>query len=173
MELMVEGVPAARSESRLPSARELQVWRTFLQAHATLLRRLEADLLAEHEMPLATYDVLVQLVEAPDRRLRMTELAQRVLLSRSGLTRLVDRLEREELVRREACDTDARGTFAVLTDFGYARLKAASPTHLRGVAEYALDRLDPQQLEGLAVALERWADEAESERRRAQERRAG
>ena len=173
MELMVEGVPAARSESRLPSARELQVWRSFLQAHATLLRRLEADLMAEHEMPLATYDVLVQLVEAPDRRLRMTELAQRVLLSRSGLTRLVDRLEREELVRREACDTDARGTFAVLTDTGYARLKAASPTHLRGVAEYALDRLEPHQLDGLAVALERWVDEPEPERRRARERRAG
>lgn len=159
MTLMTEGASLLRTESRRPSARELAVWRSFLQAHATLVRRLEADLMAEHDMPLATYDVLVQLVEAPERRLRMTELAQRVLLSRSGLTRLVDRLEREELVRREACDTDARGTFAVLTDAGYARLKAATPTHLRGVAEYALDRLSPEELDGLRAALERWAEE--------------
>ena len=89
-----------------------------------LVRRLEADLLAEHQLPLASYDVLVQLVEAPDRRLRMTELAQRVLISRSGLTRLVDRLEREGLVRREACDDDARGLFAVLTEAGFQRLRA-------------------------------------------------
>jgi hypothetical protein len=89
---------------------QLTAWRNFLQAHAVLVRRLEADLLAEHQLPLASYDVLVQLVEAPERRLRMTELAQRVLISRSGLTRLVDRLEREGLVRREACDDDgARG----------------------------------------------------------------
>ena len=81
--------------------------------------------------------MLVQLVEAPERRLRMSELAERVLLSRSGLTRLVDRLEREGLVRREACDDDARGLFTVLTDDGLARLREASPMHLRGVAEHA------------------------------------
>jgi DNA-binding MarR family transcriptional regulator len=159
MHVMSEGVPAARSGARLPSARELEVWRSFLRAHAALSRRLEADLIAAHDMPLATYDVLVQLVEAPQRRLRMTELAQLVLLSRSGLTRLVDRLEREGLVRREPCDTDARGMFTVLTDAGYARLKEASPTHLRGVAEYALDRLDEEDLEALASALARLLDE--------------
>src|SRR4051812_5445438 len=95
---------------------QLTAWRRFLQAHAVLVRRLEADLLAEHQLPLASYDVLVQLVEAPEHRLRMTELAQRVLISRSGLTRLVDRLEREGLVSREPCDDDARGLFAVLSD---------------------------------------------------------
>jgi DNA-binding MarR family transcriptional regulator len=129
---------------------QLTAWRRFLQAHAVLVRRLEADLLAEHQLPLASYDVLVQLVEAPDRRLRMTELAQRVLISRSGLTRLVDRLEREGLVRREACDDDARGLFAVLTEEGYLRLRRASPTHLRGVASYAIDRLDDAQVASLA-----------------------
>jgi DNA-binding MarR family transcriptional regulator len=129
---------------------QLRAWRNFLQAHAVLVRRLEADLLAEHQLPLASYDVLVQLVEAPERRLRMTELAQRVLISRSGLTRLVDRLEREGLVRREACDDDARGLFAVLTDAGFQRLRRASPTHLRGVASYAIDRLDDEQVEALA-----------------------
>ncbi len=75
------------------SAAELSAWRTFLRAHATVTRRLEAELVAEHELPLASYDVLVQLSESPDQRLRMTELADRVLLSRSGLTRLADRLE--------------------------------------------------------------------------------
>jgi DNA-binding MarR family transcriptional regulator len=137
---------------------QLIAWRSFLQAHAVLVRRLEADLLAEHQLPLASYDVLVQLVEAPDRRLRMTELAQRVLISRSGLTRLVDRLGREGLVRREACDDDARGLFAVLTDAGFQRLRRASPTHLRGVASYAIDRLDDAQVAALADICGRLLD---------------
>ncbi len=77
---------------------EMAAWRTFLRAHAVLVRRLEAELVAEHDLPLASYDVLVQLSEAPQQRLRMTELADRVLLSRSGLTRLVDRLVRDGLV---------------------------------------------------------------------------
>ena len=119
----------------------LAAWRTFLRAHATVTRRLEADLLAAHGLPLASYDVLVQLVEAPGRRLRMTELADRVLLSRSGLTRLVDRLEREGVVRREPCVEDGRGMFAVLSDAGYDRLRACSGTHLRGVRDYAVGRL--------------------------------
>ncbi|MGZ4614395.1 MAG: MarR family winged helix-turn-helix transcriptional regulator, partial [Actinomycetes bacterium] len=129
---------------------QLTAWRRFLQAHAVLVRRLESDLLAEHNLPLASYDVLVQLVESPQRRLRMTELAQRVLISRSGLTRLVDRLERQGLVRREACDDDARGLFAVLTEAGYDRLRRAAPTHLRGIATYALARLDAEQTRALA-----------------------
>ena len=98
------------------SEQQMLAWRRFLRAHALVTRRLEDDLVAEHRLPLASYDVLVQLVEAPERRLRMSELAERVLLSRSGLTRLVDRLEREGLVRREACEDDARGLFTVLTD---------------------------------------------------------
>jgi DNA-binding MarR family transcriptional regulator len=140
---------------------QLVAWRSFLQAHAVLVRRLEADLLAEHHLPLASYDVLVQLVESPERRLRMTELAQRVLISRSGLTRLVDRLEREGLVRREACDDDARGLFAVLTQDGFARLRRASPTHLRGVASYAIDRLDDAQVAALAEICGRLLDEGD------------
>jgi len=129
---------------------QLTAWRRFLQAHAVLVRRLEADLLAEHQLPLASYDVLVQLVEAPERRRRMNELGQRGLIPPSGLTRLVDRLEREGLVRREACDDDARGLFAVLTEDGFQRLRRAAPTHLRGVATYAMDRLDAAQVQALA-----------------------
>jgi DNA-binding MarR family transcriptional regulator len=127
----------------------------FLRAHASLTRRLEADLLLEHQLPLASYDVLVQLVEAPERRLRMTELADKVLLSRSGLTRLVDRLEREGLVRREACETDARGLFAVLTDEGFDRLRTAAPTHLRGIEDYVVSRFDDTELAALGALLGR------------------
>ncbi len=132
---------------------ELAAWRTFLRAHATVVRALESELMAEHDLPLASYDVLVQLSEAPDRRLRMTELADRVLLSRSGLTRLADRLEREGLLRREACPSDARGTLAVLTDAGLARLEAAWPTHLRGVQEHVTGRLSSAEIGQLSSLL--------------------
>lgn len=146
--------PTIRKSAR-PNAEQLAAWRMFLRAHASLTRRLEADLLLEHQLPLASYDVLVQLVEAPERRLRMTELADRVLLSRSGLTRLVDRLEREGLVRREACETDARGLFAVLTDAGFDRLRTAAPTHLRGIEDYVVSRFDDAELAALGALLGR------------------
>ncbi len=135
------------------SSAELSTWRTFLRAHATVTRQLEAELIAEHELPLPSYDVLVQLSEAPERRLRMTELATRVLLSRSGLTRLADRLERDGLIRRAACPSDARGTLAVLTDAGLARLEQAWPTHRRGVAEHVTGRLSPDEVVQLGALL--------------------
>lgn len=134
---------------------ELAAWRTFLRAHAHVTRRLEVELLAEHDLPLASYDVLVQLSEVPDRRLRMTELAERVLLSRSGLTRLVDRLERDGLVCREPSPEDARGTLAVLTDAGLQRLRDAWPTHRRGVAEHVTDRLTLEELATLHQLLDK------------------
>ena len=137
----------------LLSTRELAAWRTFLRAHAQVVRRLEAELVAEHDLPLASYDVLLQLAEAPGRALRMTELADRVLLSRSGLTRLVDRLEREALVRRQACPSDARGTLATLTDAGTDRLRAAAPTHLRGVGEHVADKLTSDEIDTLTALL--------------------
>ena len=141
------------------TAGELTAWRTFLRAHSQVTRRLEADLLAEHDLSLPSYDVLVQLSEAPHRRLRMTELAERVLLSRSGLTRLVDRLEREGLVGRQACPSDARGTHAVLTDAGLSKLCTAWPTHLRGVSEHVTSRLDARELGVLAELLGRLVTE--------------
>jgi len=143
----------------VPRGEQLRPWRLFLRAHSVLTRQLEAELLAEHDLPLASYDVLVQLAEAPGRRLRMTDLAERVLLSRSGLTRLVDRLEREGMVERVACPSDARGTFTVLAPAGLARLRAAAPTHLRGVSEHVLDRLEAAELEVLAAVLAKLAPE--------------
>jgi DNA-binding MarR family transcriptional regulator len=147
-----------RVDDGRPSTEEVAVWRSFLLAHARLIRTLEAELGVAGAIPLATYDVMVQLTEAPERRLRMTELADRVLLSRSGLTRLVDRLERDGLVRREPCPDDARGMYAVLTDAGVDRLRSAARVHLPGVAEHFVRRFNRQELTRLGQLLARLAD---------------
>ncbi len=144
---------ATNTRTRRPTPEALASWRAFINAHSRITRRLEADLLAEHQLTLGVYDVLVQLVESPARRLRMTELADRVLLSRSGVTRLVDRMEREHLVVREACPSDARGMFAVLTETGYERLRRAARTHLRGIEEYYGSRLSAHDLADLRRIL--------------------
>src|SRR3954463_8384097 len=94
---------------------ELDAWRGFLRAHATLVRELDEELTERHGLPLSSYDVLVQLDESPDGRLRMSSLADAVLLSRSGLSRLVTRLEKQGLLEREECPSDARGAFAAIT----------------------------------------------------------
>lgn len=144
------------------SARELSVWRTFLRAHASVTRRLEHDLAAGHMLPLPSYDVLLQLAESPQRRLRMTDLADRVLLSRSGLTRLVDRLAADGLVDREPCPSDARGTFTVLTEAGLARLREAAPTHLRGIEEHVTSRLSPAELDTLGELMRKLLPDVET-----------
>ena len=145
------------------SARELSVWRTFLRAHASITRRLEHDLAVEHVLPLQSYDVLLQLAESPQRRLRMTELADRVLLSRSGLTRLVDRLAAEGLVDREPCPSDARGTFTVITEAGLARLREAAPTHLRGIQEHVTRRLSAEELDTFGRLLRKLLTPADAD----------
>ncbi|WP_312874709.1 MarR family winged helix-turn-helix transcriptional regulator [Actinomadura litoris] len=140
-------------------AAEPAVWRTMLRAQVRISRRLQADLLAEHDLPLAFYDVLTHLGEAPCGRLRMNDLADRVLLSRSGLTRLVDRLEREGLVARQTCPSDARGLYAALTPTGRARLEEAAPTYRRGVRDHVLSRLDDDDLRLFGHLLGKLADE--------------
>lgn len=131
------------------SPEELAAWRAFLRAHATVTRALEAELVAEQRISLAAYDVLVQLAEAPERKLRMTELADAVLLSRSGVTRLVDRLERLGMVTRCPVEEDGRGVAAILTTAGVDRLRAASGTHLAGVVRHFANRLGPDDLAAL------------------------
>jgi DNA-binding MarR family transcriptional regulator len=133
-------------------------WRAFLRAHAQVVRRLERELAEEQGMALTDYDVLVQLAGADQRRLRMSELADRLLLSRSGVTRLVDRLVADGLVERVSCDDDRRGQWAALTDAGLRRLRAATPTHLRGVNEHFLDRLTPDELASLGQMLDSIAE---------------
>jgi DNA-binding MarR family transcriptional regulator len=141
--------PLTRHDPRLAT------WAAFLRAHARVVRELERELQAEQRMALTDYDVLVQLAAAEDRRLRMSELAERLLLSRSGATRLVDRLVAQGLVAREICDTDRRGQWAALTDAGLDRLRAAAPTHLRGVGEHFLDRMSPDDLASMQAILAR------------------
>lgn len=129
-------------------------WRAFLRAHAQVVRRLERELAAEQGMALTDYDVLVQLAGADQRRLRMGELADRLLLSRPGVTRLVDRLVADRLVERFVCDDDRRGRWAALTDAGLRQLRTATPTHLRGVSEHFLDRLSAAELASLERKLD-------------------
>jgi DNA-binding MarR family transcriptional regulator len=131
----------------------LDDWRNFLLAHALLSRRLDEELRTEQSMSLAEYDALVQLALAPGRRLRMSTLADRVLLSRSGVTRLVDRLEAAGLVDRTQCTTDARGAEAVLTESGLSRLRRATRTHLRGIDRYFMGPLSADELRAIGSSL--------------------
>jgi DNA-binding MarR family transcriptional regulator len=139
------------------------VWRAFLRAHAGLTRQLERELGAEAGIPLAWYDVLLQLAEAPERRLRMAELAERVLLSRSGLTRLVDRLQAEQLVVRQPAPDDARGMYTVLTPQGLAALRRSAPVHLAGIQRHWLAHFSDDELRQLRVLLGKLEDESVAE----------
>ncbi len=138
----------------------LRAWHAFLRAHVLVTRKLEADLLAAGDPPLAEYDVLVQLAVAPGRALRMHELADRIVLSRAGITRLVDRLVAEGLVERQKCGVDARGSYAVLTQRGLERVRAAAPRHLTSVKRHFLSSFDDAELERLAELLGRLASRA-------------
>ncbi|MDX6555289.1 MAG: hypothetical protein QOD86_1484 [Miltoncostaeaceae bacterium] len=132
---------------------EMAAWRGFLRIHAGLMRQLDAELLEEHGLPLSHYDVLLQLAEVGGS-LRMSDLANAVLLSRSGLTRLVDQLERQGLVSRKRSSADARGVEAILTETGWERLRAAAPTHVRGVRRLFLAPLGAERQAALAEAWE-------------------
>jgi DNA-binding MarR family transcriptional regulator len=148
-----------------PSDPRLDAWRSFVHAHARLTRRLDEELQAAHRLSLAEYDALLQLANAPGRRLRMSALADRVLLSRSGITRLVDRLEADGSVERIACETDARGQEAVLTPGGLDRLRTAAGTHLDGVRRYFLERFDAADLDAIERSLGRVAGALEPDTR--------
>jgi DNA-binding MarR family transcriptional regulator len=134
---------------------ELDAWRGLLRVHAGLIKELDAELEREHGLPLSSYEVLLHLDNAPDRRLRMSELADSVLLSRSGLTRLVDRLERDGLIERASCPSDARGSFAVLTPRGRAALRRAAPTHIAGIRDRFLSAFSESELRWLTAFWER------------------
>jgi DNA-binding MarR family transcriptional regulator len=138
----------------LPGQRGLEAWRSLLRAHATLMRQLEMDLEKETGLALADFDVLAQLAAAGGE-LRMTELADRALISRSGMTRRVARLVDQRLVRRSSVGADARGVVVALTKAGVARLRETAPVHLRAVSNLFVAKLDDQELAALAKALEK------------------
>ena len=127
-------------------AEEMSFWRGFIEVTSTVLADIETALKADAEIAFDDYEVLVHLSEADQRRIRMNELSDRLLNSRSRLTQRVDRLAARGLVTREKCPGDKRGTFAVLTDEGFALLERVAPQHLVAVRERLIDRLDPQQI---------------------------
>lgn len=136
----------------LLDAREMAAWRGLLKTHMALTKALDLQLEAEHGLSLTSYEVLLHVEDSGEDRMRMCDLASSVLLSRSGLTRLVDRLERDGLIARESCADDARGQFAVLTDAGREKLTAARVTHLSGVRELFLDHFSAEEQELLGAA---------------------
>lgn len=133
---------------------EMRAWQSLLHAHYQVIQTLDRELREEHNLTLAAYDVLLRLARAPDRALRMTDLAERVMLSPSGVTRLVDRLVPRGLVQRRPDPTDARIALACLTNEGLHQLRRAARTHLRGIREHFTGRLSKTQLRNIASALE-------------------
>jgi len=146
--------PSPLAVARLDE-QELRAWRGLLRTFARLTKALDAELEAAHGLPLSSYEVLMYLADSEGDRMRMHDLASSILLSRSGLTRLVDRLERDGLLARRSCPSDARGAFACLTPKGRATLDAARATHLAGVRAMFLDRFTPEEQELLGGFWER------------------
>jgi DNA-binding MarR family transcriptional regulator len=144
-----------------PRDPRLAPWRAFLGAHLLVTRRLDEELRAEHDLSLAEYDTLLTLAWAPERRMRMRSLADSVFLSKSGVTRLIDRLVADGLVERSACLSDARGAEAVLTAAGLERLRSASQTHLRGIDAHFLAALGADELATIEHAMGAVAERAE------------
>ena len=145
--------PTPTAEPLLLDRDELGAWRGLLRAHSSLTKALDAELMREHGLPLSSYEVLLFLADAPGGQMRMSELADGVLISRSGLTRLVDRIERDGLLRRERCEEDARGWFAAITDEGRELFQRARKTHLDGVRKLFLSRFSRDELRTLGHAL--------------------
>jgi DNA-binding MarR family transcriptional regulator len=137
---------AVAEPPRWLTADEQVVWRSFISATQMLMERLDQELIRDSGIGHGYYEVLVRLSEVPDRRMRMSELADRSLSSRSRLSHAVARLEEQGWVRRETCPTDRRGQLAVLTDAGFAALEAAAPGHVEGVRSHLFDRLTPEQV---------------------------
>ena len=137
------------------SPEERAAWSGFIRAHASIIRELDAELRAAHGLPLSSFDVLVQLSLAPDDRMQMHKLAEAVHISRSGLTRLVDRLERQGLIERHRGERDPRQVFACITELGLERLAETTPTHLAGVRRRFLEQLTRTQMSQLTVVWNR------------------
>jgi len=150
--------PSTKRSRPTVTANQIAAWRAFLDAHARTIDVLTRELRDAEGLQLTWYDVLVQLSEATDGRLRMQDLSDAIVLSKSGLTRLIDRMERDGLVCRSACAADKRGTFAEITPAGMAQLQTAAPTHLTGVAEHFVALFTDDELGVLRELLGRLAD---------------
>jgi len=141
--------------SKLVAGDGLEAWRSFLQAHAAVISKIERDLDERGLVQLIWYDVLVAIQAAPGHRIRMSALADHLVLTRSGATRLIDRLETAKLVQREPADDDRRGAFATLTAGGRDALRRAWPVYARGINEQFLAHLSKREVEMMASAFSR------------------
>jgi DNA-binding MarR family transcriptional regulator len=150
----VAGVSEFGDTSRLEGD-ALEAWRSFLQSHATILRLLDAELVAEHGITTRDYEVLLYLAQAPDHRLPMSALAESTMLTRSGITRLVDGLVAGGFIERAACPNDARVSYAQLTDDGLTKLRNAGCTHVRSIGRLFLEHFSPEETGQLASLLGR------------------
>jgi DNA-binding MarR family transcriptional regulator len=133
----------------------LEAWRSYLQSHASILRELDAELAAQHAMTTRDYEVLLYLAQAPDRRLPMSALSERTMLTRSGITRLVDGLVDCGLIERVSCQNDGRVSYAKLTESGYEKLRDAGQTHIASIRRMFLAHFTSEELETLAALLSR------------------
>jgi DNA-binding MarR family transcriptional regulator len=133
----------------------LDAWRSYLQSHAAIVRELDADLAARHGLTVRDYEVLLYLAQASERKLPMSALSERTMLTRSGITRLIDGLVAQGLIERVSCESDARISYARLTDCGYGKLKDAGCTHVAGIARLFLEHFSADELELLARLLSR------------------
>ncbi len=133
----------------------LEAWRSYLQSHASIVRELDAQLVAEHGMTVRDYEVLLYLAQADGRRLAMSALAESTMLTRSGITRLVDGLVQSGLIERVSCTSDARVSYAQLTDGGYQKLREAGCTHIKSIRRLFLEHYSPEEIELLATLLAR------------------
>jgi DNA-binding MarR family transcriptional regulator len=147
-------VEVSQPQVRWLTEPEMKAWYSLVRSTTGLLAVLDNELQAEHGLTFGDYEVLVHLSAAPDHAIRMSDLAGQLRLSPSGITRRLDGLVKVGLVERRPCPNDRRGSNAVLTELGMERLSAAAPTHVRGVREHFIDRLDPGRLADLAAALD-------------------
>jgi DNA-binding MarR family transcriptional regulator len=142
------------AEERLDGA-ALEAWRSYLQSHASIVRVLDAELAADHGITSRDYEVLLYLAQESDQQLAMSALAERTMLTRSGITRLVDGLVTAGLIERAACPSDARVSYAKLTDDGYAKLREAGCSHVRSIHRLFLEHFSPDEVSQLAELLSR------------------
>ncbi len=147
--------PAAATTTALLEGAGLEAWRSYLQSHASILRELDAELLVEHDLTTRDYEVLLYLAQAEDRRLPMSALSESTMLTRSGITRLVDGLVARALIERVSCRNDARVSYARLTESGYEKLRQAGRTHIASIRRLFLENFSPEEVELLASLLGR------------------
>jgi DNA-binding MarR family transcriptional regulator len=137
------------------NAEQQRIWRAFLGGITVLLDQLDRDLRTQHDLSMGEYEILVRLSEAPDRSIRMAELAAAIAHSRSRVTHTISRLERDGIVRRDHCSEDGRGVSAVLTDHGYSVLEKAAHTHVRGVHDYLIENAPTEDFAAVGRVMER------------------